>query len=53
MSSPYIKDLKVLPCLAQFSEEELELLGGGLEVKKLKKNDTLFYELEPVRDIFI
>jgi len=53
MSSPYIEDLKVLPCLAQFTEKELEIIGEGLEVKTLKKNNPVFYESEPVRDIFI
>ncbi len=53
MSSPFIEDLKVLPCLAQFTEKELEIIGEGLEVKRLKKDESIFYESEPVRDIFI
>ncbi|MFN3739757.1 MAG: Crp/Fnr family transcriptional regulator [Thermodesulfovibrionales bacterium] len=48
-----IAELKVLPCLSLLTEEDLKLIGEGLEIKNIKKNDTIFSESQPVRDIFI
>lgn len=53
MSPAIIEELKVLPCLSLFTEKDLELIGEGLEIKDIKKNDIIFSESAPVRDIFI
>lgn len=53
MTSSIIKELKVLPSFSLFTEKDLELFGEGLEIKNIKKNDIIFSESEPVRDIFI
>ncbi len=53
MSLSIVKELKVLPCLSLLTEEDLERIGNGLEIKNIKKNDVIFSEAEPVRDIFI
>lgn len=35
MNTFQIEDLKTLPCLSLFSEDELELIGEDLEVKNI------------------
>lgn len=51
--SNLINDLKVLPCLSLFTKKDLALIEEDLEIKNIKKNEIIFSESEPVKDIFI
>jgi len=48
-----VEEIRVLPCLSLFEDDEVDCLKEWIEVRSCKKDEVLFSEQEPVRYVFI